>query len=160
MLWGDPPGFAVEAELTAVQGKWRLGRFRFWIGEVPVGDFEDTVDLAAGARWGRCFLLSSSKRTRPDLEPLRPEQVFHELFGRYFAPGAPIEPLERDPYLLDDVGESSLRDRATVLVFRQRDGFDRLIARSWVTGTTQQIIVEPGHVDDVIRRFCEWVESL
>lgn len=159
MLWGDSERFAVEAEFTHATGKWRFGRFRMWVAGTPVGDFEEASDLASGARWGRTFLANSAKRTRPDLEFLEAKGIFYELFEKYIA-STPNVPWNRDAHLLDDVGEASLRDKISIVVFRQQDGQDRIIVRDWKNGTTQPRTVEAGLVDDAIRNFSVWAESL
>jgi hypothetical protein len=162
MLWGMRESFAIEAAFLGTEGKWRFGNLRFWLGGSALGDFEDTSDLAGAGRWGRTFLDSSPRRTRKDLECSSPEVVLWELFEKYVSPGgARIKGgWDRDPYLLDDVGEASLRDRASVLAFRASDGRDHLIARNWKTGETLHVVEEAGHLDEVIRSFCEWCESL
>jgi hypothetical protein len=155
MIWGDTKAFAIEAHVDPGQ---IYGHFAIWVAGQRFGDMEDAADLASGARWGRLFLQSSPRRNRPDLEARSPEQCVRELFERYVE--FDTSPWDRAAFLLDGAGDSSLRDRASVLVFRGADDRDRVTARGWKSGSTLQAVVAPGVVDDVVGQFCAWVEAL
>jgi hypothetical protein len=165
MLFGNPNVFAIEAELLEVYGKWKYGRLRFWIGGNMIGDWDDTSDLATSARWGRTFLTSSDRRTRVDLDNLSPADVYELLYGRF------VEPVnsqsikawpgawDRDPYIIDEVGESALRDRFAVLVVRKFDGIDRIIVNYFDEERLSETLAPPNICDHVIETYCTWVEN-
>lgn len=159
MLWGDQKTFAIEAEFLHADGKWRFGKLGIWVGGKRRGDFDEAADLASAARWGRTFLASSAQRSRPDFALLDAQAVFFELFEKYLV-STPAEPWNRDAHLLDDVGESSLRDKASLVVFRQQDGTDRIVVRDWREGTTMPTSVPAGLIDETIGDFCLWAERL
>jgi hypothetical protein len=169
MLFGDAGAFAIEAEFTEVDGKWTYGRLRFWLAGVPIGDFDDTSDLAGSARWGHTFLAASSRRTRADLDGAPSHEVFELLYGRFVVPIHLIarprdKPLagfwDRDPFVLDEVGESSLRDDFGVVIIRQGDGSERLIAKRFDDERLLEARAPNGEVDRVIASYCAWVEAL
>lgn len=162
MLWGDRKRFAIEADFEDSSGKWRFGKLMMWLGGRPLGDYEDTTDLASAGRWGRTFLSASGRRTRPELESLAAEEVFHELFQKYFERNPNIKGSlsDNDACILDEIGEASIRDRATILAFRQADGSDRMIAHLWKTEETWALTLEPGQLDQIIDQFCRWTETL
>lgn len=161
MLFGERSVFAIEAEPEGKVGSMYFGRLLFWFHGEPVGDFQDTSDLAGSARWGRRFLSATFKRTRADLDSVAPTELYHTLYGRFFERGgsAPSEPFDRDPFVLDEVGESSLRDRASLLVVRRGDEHDRLILRDHKTGKVQEAILAPEVCDRIIDAYCSWVEK-
>lgn len=166
MLFGSARIFAIEAELLEIHGQWTYGRLRSWVNGVPLGDFEDTSDLAASARWGRVFLAASPRRTRPDLDHLTSHEVFELLYGRFVQPvhSAPRKPLagpwDREPYVLDEVGESALRDKVAIVVVRRADGSDRILANDYELQKLHEIAVPEGVCDQVIGSYCTWVERL
>lgn len=173
MVFGSTATFAIEPELVEIFGKWTYGRLRFWIGGVPSGDFEDTSDLAASARWGRVFLTASPRRTRPDLDAMPAEQVFELLYGRFVTP-VHSEPRarpsglldrdlfvwDRDAHLLDDVGESAVRDKVAIIVVRKADGSDRILAKTFESGSLTETFVPERLCDTVVASYCSWVEGL
>lgn len=171
-LFGDRATFAVEAQFQEIYGKWIYGSLRFWIAGISIGDFEDTSDLASSARWGRTFLQASARRTRADLDMYGAEDVYDILYGRFVvnlrnpAPSArglatdPMEPWDRRPYLLDEVGESALRDKFAVLAVRTGDGSDRFVVNDYVQERIWQFIAPPGTCDLTIDTYCRWVEGL
>lgn len=165
-MFGDIATFAVEAEFVELYGKRTYGRLRFWLNGVPVGDFDDTSDLATSARWGRTFLAASSRRTRAELGCMAADEVYELLYGRFVEPintTAPKPwpgPWDRDPYVLDEVGESSLRDKFSVLVVRRGDGADRILIKCFDEERLLEACLSQGACDRVIASYCEWVEKL
>jgi hypothetical protein len=166
MIFGMLATFAIEAELREVSGKWTFGRLRFWIGGLPIGDFEETCDLATSARWGRTFLGASHRRSRTDLDKKPPAEVYENLQGRFLQPvgaealNADPEKWDREPYCLDEIGESSTRDVFSIVVARRGDGTDRVIVQSHDEATTSEALVPPGVCDAAIESYCAWVEGL
>ena len=173
MLFGNVDLFAIEAELLELYGKWTYASLRFWAGGQGIGDFSDTSDLASSARWGRTFLQESSRRTRVDLDEMPAPDVYELLYGRFVMDITRVDitvkrPLfprahehwDRRPYLLDDVGESSLRDKFAVLAVRRRDGHDRIIVKSFRDDVVSEVLLPPGECDATIALYCTWVEGL
>lgn len=166
MLFGDVATFAVEAEFVEVYEKWTYGRLRFWLNGVPVGDFDDTSDLATSARWGRTFLAASTRRTRAELDWMASDEVYELLYGRFVEPihtTAPKPwpgPWDREPYVLDEVGESALRDKFAVVVVRRGDGTDRILINCFDEDRLLVACVPQGDCDRTIESYCEWAEKL
>ncbi|HEX8171952.1 MAG TPA: Imm42 family immunity protein [Thermoanaerobaculia bacterium] len=148
MIFGDTQTFAIEAELETRSGKFELGHLRFWIGGVAVGDYDDTSDLAASRRWARTFLDASPRRTRADLDDASAAEVFRALHMPEAAAA-----WDRDPFVLDDVGESSLRDRWSIVVVRRADGRDRMIVRDGRRNTITETTLPTGTCDTVLREY-------
>ena len=161
MIIGKVSDFAIEAEAIRAQGKWFYGHLRFWVAGKDLGDFADTSDLAGSARWGRRFLAASARRTRPDLDAQETGTIYRLLFARFFERGGSCdgETFDRDPYVIDDVGESSLRDRVSMLVVRRKDGCDRVIVHEYHSPKTWEVVLPLGLVDDVMERYCSWVDA-
>ena len=175
MIFGILDLFAIETEVDEVCQNRVLGRLRFYIGALSVGDFEDISDLTASARWGRVFLKASPRRTRPDLEHKTAQEILKLLHDRYLISVCDIQDSglafqsdlampnwDRDPYLLDDVGDAALLDKYTMIAVRIRNHTDRLIVRKFNEDKDDviQITVGSGLVDNVITQYCTWVEAL
>ena len=170
MNFGYPSSFALEAVLLEIYGTWTYGHVRFWVGGAPIGNFNDSADLAGGARWGRDFLAASARRTRPDLDDRTAADVYEILYGQYIVSirgpdtrrlkAPPDAVWDRDPYLLDEVGESSLRDKYAVVVARRADSYDRLIVKAFKTDAVSEVLLAPGECDATVASYCDWVESL
>jgi hypothetical protein len=161
-IFGQQASFAIEAEFTGAEDKWRFGHLRFWIGGSPIGDFDETSDLAGSARWGRQFLSASARRSRGDLDDSPGDAVYYQLYGRFFERGgsAPGESFDRDPFVLDEVGESSLRDKVTILVVRRGGGRDRVLLRDYQRDGFEEHDIPRGICDEAIDSYCTWVEGL
>ena len=168
MFFGDANQFAIEAVFRSHTGKWLFGSLRFYVGHRAIGDFDDSADLASSARWGRTFLAASNRRTRRDLDSVSADEVYELLQGRYLVEvnAVPrvrkpvLPPFDKTPFVLDDVGESSLRDTFGLLAVRRGDGCDRLILKDWRGGGVSEMSVVEGKCDSTVAAYCGWVESL
>jgi len=165
--FGAKEHFALEAEFHERHGKWIYGAMRLWLDgaaseAVP---WDEAIALDCGARYGRTFLAASPRRSRPELDGLPSAEVCDLLHGRHMVDwrGGPKasarEPYDWEPYLLDEVGESAWRDRLTLLAVRRADGFDRLLVTDLNTWACSEHLLPPGELDEVVRRFCAWVEA-
>ncbi|MCB9652915.1 MAG: hypothetical protein H6729_02135 [Deltaproteobacteria bacterium] len=169
-IYGRTEEFALETVACRKDSDGIYGRLRLWLAGRAIGDFtDDGVWLSVSARWGRTFLSRNTDRGRYDLDQAGPKELYHRVYGRFLADRYPefentdfgdTEPHDDSPFLLDDVGESSWRDRDSVIVIRRADGKDRVIVRKFITNETSETIVGEGVVDSVISEYCEWVESL
>ncbi len=112
------------------------------------------------------MLDASSRRTRPDLDGMEAALVFERMYGRYVVPVSGPVPgrlagfWDRDPYLLDDVSESSLRDKFAVILVRRADGADRVVVKRYLDERVWERVVRPGACDGVIESYCVWVEGV
>ncbi len=89
MIVGNPDRFAIEALIDGVEGGWILGRLRFWLGNMPVGNWEDVVDLNGCVGWLRDFYHNPRNRFEPELDGLLPEDVFAKCYDPVMAGAAP-----------------------------------------------------------------------
>jgi hypothetical protein len=177
MIFGETSMFAVEALFIEVYKTRIYGQLRFYQQNRQIGNFDDTSDLAMSARWARTFLEASSRRVRPDLDHVATADVFEILYERYIVPmrsgkigtvrnslpkmkSAKFEVWDREPYLLDDVGESALRDKYAMLVVGRGNGSDRLIVKNFEDESLNETSVENGMVNNIIASYCDWVERL
>lgn len=166
MIFGQPEEFAIEAEVSDRDGKWLFGHLGFFVGGLSVGEMTQTSDLAGSARAGRVLLRASRRRTRPDLDGLEASLAFDQVYGRYVVPvvGPVMDGLagqwDRDPYLLDDLGESSLRDKFAVILLRRADGADRVVVKQYSDEHIWERVVRPGVCDGAIESYCGWIEGV
>jgi len=178
MIFGQSWVFSVEA-CVEVHDKRCLGTFCLYIADRLIGAMDDLIDLRNSARSVRLFLKAADRRVRPDLDNASMAEVFDVLYGRYtvrladwtrtktdnsFAnrkrARSTTEPWDRDPYLLDDIGESSIRDRYTILVVGKSNGEDRIVIKSYIDESLNEIMAESGLVDCSLRDYCSWVDTL
>lgn len=166
MMFGERARFAVEAECRDVDGRWVFGGLRFWVAGLAVGDWDDSSELRASARWGRTFLRASPRRTRIDLDDVAASVVYERLYGRFVVPAnAPCPRVlagvwDRDPFVFDEVGESSTRDECALVVVRRGDGADRFLVKWFEEGRLLEVILSEGECDRVVDAYCSWVEGL
>jgi len=150
----------LEVHETGRLGSDLFGTIKFRIAGQEYGDEEQSADLRASVRWAKVFLASAGRRSRPDLDEASTDDVFHELYGKYVGrqktrPG----PWTRDPFVLDDIGDASIRDIAGVVAFRRSDNGDRVVVKSLTTLKLDQATLPEGELDATIRSLCDWVDA-
>ena len=181
MIFGQSQIFSVEAACVEIRNKHPLGTFCLHIASKLIGALDDLVDLSNSARSVKLFLNAAHRRARPDLDNASTAEVFDVLYGHYTVPladlkrtdagnllvnrnkvqrASAIKPWDRDPYLLDDIGESSIRDKYTILVLGRSDGYDRVVIKSYIDGSLSEILTMRGLIDTSLRDYCSWVDAL
>jgi len=171
MVVGDSREFAAEFELREITGDWYFGSMRFWLAGREYGKYAEWSNLAASVRAARQFLAASERRTRSDLDGIGAQDVWWRLYGRFLqnvsAPVGLSTPLadgseswgDVTPYLLEEVGESSVRDVWSIVIVRRSDGADRVIVYDWASGSTTETILGSGVCDATVSAYCCEVET-
>jgi hypothetical protein len=182
MIFGQSEVFLVEATHQETRNKRPLGGFCLHVAGRSIGDLDDLIDLSNSVNSVKIFLEAAQRRIRPDLDGATTSEIFEVLYQRYtvlvsdlqrtstgkllrtsagsLLRRSAMEPWDRDPYLLDDIGESSIRDKHTILVVGRSDGSDRVVIKSYGDGSLSEVMVEKDVIDDSFREYCAWVASL
>ena len=155
-IFGDTKLFAIESKALLLENNVFLGQLQFLVDGYRLGDIEDTSDLGAAARWGRTFLKAQSRQVVVGNE-LSSGELLQTYIDRYIH-GTFQETWNRDPFLLNDIGEASLRDRADAILVWTQDG-ERLVGRDLITNTVISIDLPRGYSSTVVMQFCNWVEE-
>jgi hypothetical protein len=70
MIVGNRQRFAIDAEPEDPVDGWIFGRFRFWLGGVPVGNWDDAADLLGCVKWLEDFTSKPRDRLEPKVHGL------------------------------------------------------------------------------------------
>jgi hypothetical protein len=170
MLLGKPKQFAIEAIVLDIVDRTVSGKLRFHINGRCFGDFDDTSLLSSSMYHARLFLSASPRRTRIDLETASSEDVYEQLYGRYVVPIQDLYSIsgssgklafwDREPYVLDDIGESSLRDKYALIATRISNGADRVILKSFNDDSLWESQLPSRMLDDTLMTYCAWVGGM
>jgi hypothetical protein len=164
MLFGHSDSFFIRTNLIEIRARAAVGYLSFGVAVCEFGDFDEVCNLTISAHEARVFLRASQRRTRIDLDNLSSEDVFHLLYDRYVISvhrgifdvkdparqAPPTEVWDRDPYLLEDIGQEALRDKYALIAVRRGDGTDRVICKSYRDNSLQEAIVPVGTLDAVL----------
>ena len=84
MIVGSAGLFAIEWDETVfVNGLW-LAKFRYWIGECPIGEFEDTIVLTQATGNLRDFLKRTSVRHSVEFKGKDAADVFERTYCKVY----------------------------------------------------------------------------
>jgi hypothetical protein len=131
MIVGNAERFAIEACIEGVEDGWTLGRLRFWLGNMPVGNWKDVVDLKGCVGWLRDFYQNPRNRFEPALEDLSPEDVFARCYDPVMAgatPNAGRIPNAYARFHISHLGMSSF-ERFDLLLLKSEQGDERCLWR-------------------------------
>ena len=68
---------------------------------------------------------------------------------------------DRDAFVFDDIGESSLRDKVSIVVARDSaSGRERVVMKDLKTGEFRDVYLDGASCDEIVDIFCVWCESL
>jgi hypothetical protein len=156
MISGSKERFAIEAEPIEVTDGWVLGRFRFWICNQPVGNWEDFADLRGCVRWLREFATKSRDRFEPSLANAPPEEVFAALYKPTMTSDSKRNPVEAAyaRFFVSHLGMSSTATVDILLLYDEHGG-ERLIWRSDGTSTVRECKLWRREMENVAAEFCD-----
>lgn len=166
MIFGLVDQFAVEANFVERYEKFLYGNLRLWVGGLSVGNYEDSMDLAASARWTKTFLNHSGSRTWAGIDDALPEEVFERLYLWRLKRGfeskgvGRLWGLDRFAVTLDGVGDSSTEGLFGILAVRGEDESDRVIAMDLETENICHTKLLAGSLDSILGRYLNWVIGL
>jgi hypothetical protein len=159
MIAGSKERFAIEAEPLEANEAWVLGRFRFWIGNQPVGNWEDFADLRGCVRWLRDFATNPRDRYEPSLASAPAKEVFRALYEPTMSAGS-SQSRVRDAYarfFVSHLGMSSMEAVDILLLYDERGG-ERVI---WRTGEASDVLeckLWRREMENVALDFCDQFE--
>jgi len=164
MLEGNKDRFAIEAQPEEYPKGWILGRFRFWIGGEPVGNWDDWADLKGCVHWLRNFVEVPRNRVEPRLDSLEAAGVFKLVYDPVYVWGAgtadpEVEPIPdaSDRFHLSHLGMSSF-ERFDIVLIKTPSGNERCLWRSTDDPRIREVRFEPGEMERVAKEFCDRFE--
>lgn len=166
MIFGSIDQFAVEAKFVEHYDKFVYGNLKLWVGGSSVGNFEDSMDLAASARWTKTFLNRSASRVWAGIDDSLPGEVFERLYLRQLKRGLKTKEdcqfgvWDRFAFTLDGVGDSSTEGLYGILAVRGGDECDRVIAMELETQRICHTKLSAGSLDAIMGEYLSWVVDL
>lgn len=171
MLFGAKNTFGVECDVeTQTMDGWLLGHFRFWIGGLPVGDWEDLADLKSIWSWMYDFAYKGENRYEALLVDSSAEELFQALYWSVMATpdllsdeGMALNS-EQMPFSdiysrfhISHIGMSSF-DKLGMILFE--DSQNQRVIWTMFEGPVQEHLLPKGEMQRVAKQFCDWFISL
>lgn len=159
MLVGNKDRFAIEAQPNAVEQEWVLGRFRFWLGGKPVGDWDELAPLQHCYGWLRRFAQQPPDCVEPSLADKSAEYVFRMLVDSVIGPGGIAAPARQPvPYAYErfhitHIGMSSF-DRFTIVLVKDEHGGEWCLWRE-VGAQIHDCRLWRNEMETVAGQFCD-----
>lgn len=169
MMFGTSNQFAIEVgELVRYPEYPGLYvQFRFWVADIPIGDWDDRIPLVTSVRYAHeSFEMSESRLRSPIAERLA-EEVFNNVYEAYYRseydPTSEVwtSPDYRQRFHLDEIGMGAIQDKYGLIIVASSDGTERVIAKDL---KHEQIIADlslpRGLFESVMREYAEWGRRL
>lgn len=163
ILVGQPARFAIEAEPEPPTGDWIYGRFRFWLGGLCIGNWEDAADLKGCVGCLRDFATVPRARQEPRLWPLSAPDVFRLVFDPVMGPGGIGDPRKQPiPYAfsrfhISHLGMSSF-DAFDLILIKNEQGAERCLWRHTEATQIHECNLQANEMEDVALAFCKRFE--
>jgi hypothetical protein len=166
-MFGQPCRFAVEVgdidrEFSPTEP---FLAFRFWLGGVPLGDWEDRISLKASIAWARLFVSHSSERETSRFPEMSAYDMYLHVYRRFFDSDYATEPQVsrnlRDLCHLDSIGMGAIEDKVGVIAVATKDNMERVIAVDLRSDHVLSDVRLPlGECDVVLRSYIEWGDAV
>ena len=118
MILGKKNQFAVEYEVEDIIDGWFLGRFRLWINNKFIGDWEDSsVDLKGCFNWLPTLIDGRVSRKENSLDSMNGKEILLAIFDSVYA--VPQRSTIKDAFSrfhIGHVGMSSFEQFDVVLI--------------------------------------------
>jgi len=156
MIAGSKERFAIEAELQEELDGWLLGRFRFWLCDQPVGDWDDAVDLRGCVRWLRDFATVARNRYEPALARATAEEVFRQLYEPVMSSRSLSSSYENafSRFHISYVGMSSF-DLFDIILLHDLNGGERCLWRRSGVAKIEECKLWRHEMETVAKEFCD-----
>ncbi|MBL8817441.1 MAG: hypothetical protein JNL58_15545 [Planctomyces sp.] len=167
MIFGKTDSFAIEVgELESyLNFSGIYVQFRFWIGKVPVGDWNDRISLQASIENACTILETEAMRQLSPFAQNHASDVFQAVYDAFYSydyTKAPVViPNLRDQFHLDEIGMGAIQDKYGLILVATSNSLERVIAKD----LRQELLIADvsvpvGFVESVLREFIEWGRTL
>lgn len=163
MIFGDSNTFAIEAGAIEhhPMANGPYIQFRFWIGNQPIGDWEDRIPFKASIE--NAIVLCDNKHYREewlfDSVPSKVvfQKVYDAFFGYDYTKSPALSPNLRDRYHLDDIAMGAVQDQYGLILVQNTHSLSRVIVKDLIKSNILiDITFESGHVEHVLKSYVEW----
>lgn len=157
MLVGNRAIFAMEWEIKSNREDWIFGHLRFWAGNHPIGNWEDSTSINGVKNWMRDFGEEAGQRSNHDLMLIPKAQAFDTIYEAAFirannTPEAWQENSNLFRHSISHLGMSTF-DRYDLFLI-ESTGQQRLIWREGDEGKLHEVYLPAGELQKVARAFC------
>lgn len=166
MIIGSPDTFGIEiGAVESYSGYAGLYvQFRFWIGNMPIGDWDDRISLIASVEYARMICANDKSRRVSPFARSMPAEVFQEVYDNYFSNDnydhtkAPwVDPDYRDRFHMDGIGMGAIQDKYGIVLVDTSEGSERVIAKDLSQGLfIADVSVPLCFVESVLLDYIEW----
>lgn len=160
MLIGNKNSFGIEYEIRDRFGNFVYCNFRFWLGGIPVGNWDEECVLGVLIHSAAGFIAYRGNRHFIGGDLLEPQILWNRIkeftdTGNDAMLWIGIEGQYRMRFLLHLIADDPLEKVAHVVVVDRADGMQRLLWCRFDDNIVSELILEKETVDDVVAKFIE-----
>ena len=166
MLFGQTEQFAIEIGAGEEQPQFHdlYVPFRFWVDQVPLGDWTEQISLSASARAAAHWCDLRPRRQRAPFAPVPPAALFQQVYEAYYSlscfVGTSGGPDLRTLHHLDPIGMGALRDRFGILLVATQDGQARILARDLAHNRfNADLLLPEGLAETTLSQYAAWASE-
>ncbi len=163
MIFGNPETFAVEiGELMNFPGfPGTYIQFRFWVGNVPIGDWNDRISLRASTESAFRICEAELERNNNPFDQAETAELFKSIYEAYFSCDYINDPVSWRSlsafYHLDQIGMGAIEDKFGLILVTTKIGMERVIVKDLKKSLFLADISMPiGFVESILRDYIAW----
>jgi hypothetical protein len=166
MIFGTKNIFAIEiGECERRPGSpGPYVQFRFWVGEIPIGDWNDRISIIASTGYASTLCSTEFVRRRSPFPGGPPSDVFGDAYDAFFSHDYATDPVVfpnlRDRYHLDEIGMGAVQDKYGLILVATTEGLERVIVRDLRSDLFIADVWAPlGFAESVLNDYVKWGRS-
>jgi hypothetical protein len=166
MVFGRHDIFAIEVGAPELyqDSPVPFVQFRFWIGNIQVGDWDDRISLLASIENACTTCDTEHARRRSAFAQVSAAEAFRATYDSFYSYDYTTNPVLipnlRDQFHLDEIGMSAIHDKFGLILIASPGGFARIIAKD----LRQELIIADvsmpqGFAEAVLCQYIQWGRS-
>ena len=167
LIFGIKDTFAIEVgDIADVPTEYGIFiQFRFWIGGIPIGDWDDIIPIDPSIQYAEELCTTEVYRRERLFHAASAANVFNKVYYGYFKYDYTINPIIvpdlKDRFHLDDIGLVSIYDKYGIVLVGCTNETERIIVKDLRSDIFLVDIQLPfGFVESALKDYVAWGRSL
>lgn len=165
MIFGNKDCFAIEVGNFEMypESSGIYAQFRFWVGAVPIGDWNDRIPFFASIEYARRACEMEQRRLGSPIVEQLPDAVFETIYDNYYRLDYDSEseiwatPDYREVFHLDGIGMGAVQDKYGLILFAASHSLERVIAKDLRKELYLADVSMPlGFAESAMCEYVEW----
>jgi len=166
MFFGSPDNFGIEIGelITYPDFPGTYIQFRFWIGNVAIGDWNDRISLIASIKSAFEVCEAEKERRLTPFDNIQTTELFKAVYEAYFSWDYTNDPVTwrnlSAIYHLDRIGMGAIEDKYGLILVATQEGKERVVVKDLKQDQfVADVSITLGFIESTLGDYIAWGRS-